>query len=376
MYNAKDSIAHLAVRLFGLLPIDRKKILFMSYRGMYYNDSPKALYEEFVRRHPDYHYVWALNSPRKDIGPAKIVRHGSLAEIYHLATARVWVDNKRKGEWLVKRKGQFYVQTWHGGIVLKKVEKDAEESLDAHYIRSAKHDSTITDLLLSGAKWSTDKYRENFWYDGEILEVGLPRSDIFYQPAEPVREKVYRAYGLDPSDRVILYAPTYRVDETMDCYTMDYQRILRAFEKRFGGTWKFIVRLHANVARHHEVIQYSENVLDGTTYDEINELIVASEFLITDYSSCIFDALEAGKKAFLYATDIDAYMKDRGTYFSLEELPAPLTVSNDELEKAVEQYDEAYYEEKIRVFMEETIRNYNNAHGAERVVDYILRKIN
>ena len=83
-----------------------------------------------------------------------------------------------------------------------------------------------------------------------------------------------------------------------------------------------------------------------------------------------------GKKAFLYATDIDAYMKDRGTYFSLEELPAPLTVSNDELEKAVEQYDVAYYEEKIRVFMEETIRNYNNAHGAERVVDYILRKIN
>lgn len=375
MYNFKDSVAHAAIKAFGRLPIDRKKIVFMSYRGLYYNDNPRAIYEEFVKKHPDYHYVWVLNHNNADVGKAKVVKHGSLEEIYHLATAKVWVDNKRKGEWLVKRDGQFYVQTWHAGVTMKKVEKDAEENLADHYVRSAKHDSTITDVILSGSKWSTDTYRSSFWYDGEILEAGLPRSDIFYKDPSEISEKVRSAYGLDPEDRLILYAPTYREDMSLDCYGIDYERLLESFGRRFGGKWKILVRLHANVAQHSDIIRYSDTILDGTKYQDINELIIASEFLISDYSSCMFDALEAGKKIVMFATDIEKYMKDRGTYFTLEELPGPLTRDNDELCAAIDSFDEEYYNEEIRKFMEERICNYNNAHGAEKVVDYIMKKI-
>lgn len=375
MYNLKDSIAHAAIKTFGRLPIDRKKIVFMSYRGLYFNDNPRAIYEEFLKRYPDYHYVWVLNDEHAKVAGAKIVRHGSIAEIYHLATARVWVDNKRKGEWLVKRDGQFYVQTWHAGVTMKKVEKDAEENLHDHYVRSAKHDSTITDVILSGSKWSTDTYRSSFWYDGKILETGLPRSDIFYKNLEKTREKVYSAYGLEREDRLILYAPTYREDMSLDCYGINYERLLESFRNRFGGTWKILVRLHANVAQHSDIITYSDSVLDGTKYEDINELIIASEFLISDYSSCMFDALEAGKKIVMFATDIEKYMKDRGTYFTLEELPGPLTRNNDELCGAIDSFDEKYYSEEIRKFMEERVQNYNNAHGAEKAVDYIIDRI-
>lgn len=375
MYNFKDSIAHIAVKAFGLLPIDKNKIIFMSYRGLYFNDNPRAIYEEFVKRYPDLHYVWVLNDKSAKVDGAKIVRHGSLAEIYHLATARVWIDNKRKGEWLVKRGGQFYVQTWHAGVTMKKVEKDAEENLPDHYVRSAKHDSTITDVILSGSKWSTDTYRSSFWYDGEILETGLPRSDIFYKNLEETRNKVYSAYGLDKDDRLILYAPTYRDDMSLDCYDIDYERLLASFRKRFGGTWKILVRLHANVVQHSDIIRYTDTVLDGTKYQDINELIIASEFLISDYSSCMFDALEAGKKIVMFATDIEKYMKDRGTYFTLEELPGPLTTNNDELCAAIDNFDEEYYDELIRKFMGERIQNYNNAYGSRKAVNYIVKKI-
>ena len=162
---------------------------------------------------------------------------------------------------------------------------------------------------------------------------------------------------------------------SLDCYGIDYERLLESFGRRFGGKWKILARLHANVAQHSDIIRYSDTILDGTKYQDINELIIASEFLISDYSSCMFDALEAGKKIVMFATDIEKYMKDRGTYFTLEELPGPLTRDNDELCGAIDSFDEEYYNEEIRKFMEERICNYNNAHGAEKVVDYIMKKI-
>ena len=95
-------------------------------------------------------------------------------------TAKVWVDSNRKEGYIRKRKGQFYIQTWHGGVPLKKIEGDCEEYLGEVYIQRAKWDSAMTDLYLSNGGFCTDMYRRAFWYTGEILECGTPM--LFVMP--------------------------------------------------------------------------------------------------------------------------------------------------------------------------------------------------
>lgn len=373
MYSLKGTIGNLFMRCCAVLPL-KKKAVFVSYSGSSCSDNPKAIYEAMKELAPDYEYIWLMEDPNAEIPGAKAARFGSFRGLYHMATARLWVDNARKREWTVKRKGQYYVQTWHGGFALKKVEADAQDKLPAQYIRNAKRDSEMADLFISGCTWCTKNYRDAFWYDGPILEYGQPRSDIFYRDPGEICRRVREHYGLDGETRLALYAPTFRVEHRMDCYDMDYTALLSALEEHWGGKWKILVRLHPNVADQQGMISYSDSVLNGSAYQDINELIVSSDLLISDYSSCMFDAMEAGKRVILYASDLERYNADRGTYLALDELPFPLAQSNGELSAAVRDFDQRDFQSKVKCFMEK-VGFFNSANAAERTAHYILERL-
>ena len=167
--------------------------------------------------------------------------------IYHLATAKLWIDNSRKREWIIKRKGQYYVQTWHGNVCIKTIEKDAEDYLDKPYIRCAKHDSQMADLMISGSKFRTKNYRSAFYYKGEILEYGLPVSECFYKDFSIVKDKVRKFFKIDEEVKIALYVPTFREKDCLDSYDMDYERVLKALCQRWAGSWKLVIRLHPNI---------------------------------------------------------------------------------------------------------------------------------
>src|SRR5690606_28368099 len=93
-----------------------------------------------------------------------------------------------------KRKSQYYIQTWHSPLRLKKIEKDIENNLDESYIERAKIDSKMCDLMISGSDFSWNIYRNSFWYDGEILKCGTPRCDIFFTNNTYIIEKVYKRF--------------------------------------------------------------------------------------------------------------------------------------------------------------------------------------
>ena len=279
-------------------------------------------------------FVWALNDLSKTPKGMRAVKYGSLRYIYELATAKVWVNNARMPVWVKKRKGQFYIQTWHGDACIKAVEKDAQEKLSENYIRAAKNDSQMADLFISGSKWRTRNYREAFWYDGEILESGYPRSDIFFNNRRSTIEKVRNSFGIKEGVRVALYAPTFRNSKSTEAYNLDYLAFLSTLEQRFGGHWILLIRLHPNIAEKARHLSYSDRVLNATTYPEINELILASEVLISDYSGCLFNAFQIGLKVFLYASDYEEYIgHDRSLYFDIKSLPAPFAESNEQLMK-------------------------------------------
>ncbi len=365
-------LTNFCMKAFSLLPLQNKAV-FSSFFGASYSDSPKAIFEKMKTAAPNCKYVWLMKDPSVHISGAFVVKYKSIQALYHLATSQLWVDNCRKGAWVHKRKGQYYVQTWHGEIALKKVEADAEEKLPPYYIAGAKHDSEIADLFLSGSKWRTWNYRNAFWYTGEILECGLPRADMFYGNNETVQEKVCEFYHISAEDHLILYAPTFRKDKDLNCYKIDYERIIQTTSVQWGGKWKILVRLHPGIQDRQNFIKYNDWILNGSVYNDINELIIASDILITDYSGCMFSAMQAKKKVFLFTTDLEDYIADRGFYFSFDELPFPIALNNTQLIEKIKEFDNIAYLKKIENFTAK-IGLCNHANGAQNATDYIVTK--
>lgn len=335
------------------LPVDKKKVVFCSYYGRGYSDNPKAIAEAMLAAQTDAKLVWLVKNEKEAATLPEGIRacpYDSVRRIYELATARVWVDNCRKYD-RFKKKNQFYLQTWHG-FPLKRIEKDALESLPPDFARGAIRDSKHTDLLLSNSAFETEVLRRCFWYEGEIAEYGSPRNDVFFCPDPEVAAKVHEAFSLPEAQRMVLYAPTFRADHSIESYALDAQRLHRACCERFGGDWTVLIRLHPNVAAQSKTLFPYDGVTiaDATMYPDMQELLSASDILITDYSSSMFDFALSGKPCFLFAVDVDTYAKDRNFYFSLQELPFPLAESNDAIVHLVESFDEAEYNNKRKDF--------------------------
>lgn len=349
--RVRDIIIGLLLHILWIFPINPKKVIFKSFRGQNCGDSPGAIFQELKKRRSDLHYYWVMRDASTDIPGATVIKNGSLMELFHLVTAKVWVDNKRKGMWCSKRRKQYYIQTWHAGICGKKVEADARSVLSDYYLKNAAKDSSNADLFLSDARWTTELYRRSFFYDGEILECGIPRADVLYKNQEKTKKTAFHFFQLDDDVRLLLYAPTFRVNESLEAYSIDYKRLIETLKVKFGGDWRILLRLHPNLARKYKDISFdSDFIIDASQYQDINELIVASEILITDYSSCMFDAMEAEKIVFLYATDIEEYDHDRGRYFEFSDLPFALAISNDELVANVRNFDKQLYMDSVKNF--------------------------
>ena len=366
-----------ARRLFRLAPIDRKKVVFCSYYGKGYSDSPKAIAEALLASGEDLKLVWLLRDPKdaahlpEGISPAS---YRGIRRVWELSTAAAWVDNCRKGE-RCKRKGQYYLQTWHG-FALKRIEQDAADALEPLYVRSCIQDSAQCDLMVSGSGFMTRLYQRAFWYQGSVAEYGTPRNDVFFSPQPQLSEKVRRAFGLPEDRKLVLYAPTFRADHSCSAYQLDVPALLEACRDRFGGQWSGLIRLHPNVAeRSAGLFAYDGGaILDATAYPDMQELLCAADILVTDYSSCMFDFALSGKPCFQFATDIEAYRLDRNFYFPLDTLPFPLAGSNQALCRAVRSFDAQQYAGNWDAFAQEH-HVCEDGHAARRCADWILARL-
>lgn len=178
----QDKLRILLFYLLKIFPINKKKIVIQCFKDMGYCDSLKYICEELLHQKVDYQIVWITKKKYINQFPnaIKLVPVNTFRAIKELATAKIWIDNCRKDSWVRKRTGQFYLQTWHNGISLKKVEGEAEKVLSESYLKSAKNDSKMIDVFLSDSDLATDRIRNSFWYSGKILKFGLPKNDIFF----------------------------------------------------------------------------------------------------------------------------------------------------------------------------------------------------
>lgn len=364
------SFLFLCCRVF---PVKENKIVCCNMKGKRYGDNPKYIVDEIICQGLDYEIVWLLKGSRDPNMPAEIVcaPYNPFSIAYHLSTAKIWIDTNMKAIGTLKRKNQFYIQTWHGSYGIKKIAYDVKNGQELMEVRPYDYNSKIEDVILSNSRMTTSIYRRAFHYNGFFLECGSPRNDILFEKTGKYRKKIDLCFDIEKEKKIILYAPTFRNDYATTCMQMNFKKVQQAFEERFGGKWVVLIRLHPNNLKDAEkFIQYSENIINATEYHVMQELLVASDVLITDYSSCMFDFVTTGKPCFLYATDIEKYKGERDFYFDIMSLPFPVAQNNTELVQNITEFDEVLYGKKLKKLFDQ-VGLCDHGTACRQVVDYI-----
>ena len=356
-----------------LFPINNRKVIGNHFDGKPYGDSPKVIFEEIKRIDPNVKLFWVFNGKKKRENGITYVNKKSLSYLFHLATSKIWVSSVRMPYYIFKRKNQIYYQTWHGAIGLKKVENECPEKLSDRYVKTAKHDSKMISFFVSDNDDSTALFEQYFWCKNpKILKFGCPRNDVLFLPGN--KTIIENSFGIK-NKNVVLYAPTFRVDESFTNYDIDLNRLVKCLQKRFGGDWVIVVRLHPRIAHNsHKFIKYDANILDGSNIENIQDVLSSFDALITDYSSIIIDFMMTNKPAFIYASDIADYKKDRDFHIDIYELPFSISENNDELEKNILEFDYKVYNNHVSLFKKK-INFYSNGDAGKRTAEHILKQI-
>lgn len=362
--------------LFWLFPL-QDKVVFSSFSGKRYGDNPKYISDELLSLHPNIKQVWLYKEKFEMNEKIMQAKWGSILMIYHLATSKVWVDSHTKPEWVIKRKKQFFIETWHGGLGMKKIEGDAQEKLEKDIVKRTKHNSLLTDLLISNSDWLTSIYKRAFWYNGKILECGYPKNDILFQNQKhlEIRRKVQNYYNLNENTSILLYAPTFR-DQNNQNYGISLEQIEEMLNKEEKENWIVAYRLHPLMEKNDTLgKENNKKIINMTKYPDIQELIIASGILITDYSSCIFDFAMLKKPGFIFANDLEKYEQERGLYFDLRTLPFPFSKTTEELITNILSFQKETYLKELEKYFEKMGLK-ENGNATSTIVQIIADKIN
>ena len=370
----KNIISKTIINIFNRLPIKNNKIFLFSYYGSQYGCNPKYISEYIVKNCPDkFDIVWEFNdvSSKEYIQGVRKVKSMTLKYFYELCTSKIIITNFRTTDIFKKRKNQYYIQTWHSSLRLKQIEKDAENSLSGNYVAMAKKDSKKCDLLLSGCKYSTEIFRRAFWYNGEIFEHGTPRNDLLARVDEQYIVDIKAKLNISNNTKLVLYAPTFRKNDDLEVYKFDYRKVLNSLKSKFGGDWRFCIKLHPHLISKSELLNYGEDVLDLTKYDDIQELLAISDVLISDYSSLMFDFGLTQRPCFLYVPDLEEYTnQDRKLYFDIKQLPFISTKNSIDLVNKIEMFDKVKYNKELNTFLD-SINSFENGNSCEKLVERI-----
>lgn len=380
------SIYKIVFQFVGLLPANKKRIVFESFLGKQYSDNPRAIYEYIQQHYPDYEMYWSVdprfihNFEGKNVNA---VPRFSLKWLFLMANAKYWISNSRMPAWIPKPAHTTYLQTWHG-TPLKKLGVDIEEvhmpGTDTEkYKQNFTNESANWDYLISPNRYSTDIFRRAFAFKGEMIESGYPRNDFLYlSNNENVISDMKKRYGLPTDKKVILYAPTWRDDQFYELgkYKFDLKLDLARLKEEFGNEYVVVLRLHYLVASKLDLTGFEAFVYDFSQHEDIRELYIISDVLITDYSSVFFDFANLKRPMIFFAYDIEDYRdRLRGFYFDFEKTaPGPIVKTTEEVVEEIKKLDANGFEvsSNFNEFYKQFC-NWEDGYASKRVVEKVLK---
>ncbi|MDZ5472340.1 CDP-glycerol glycerophosphotransferase family protein [Bacillus sp. 31A1R] len=336
----------------GKLPSRKTIVVFESFLGKQFSDNPRAIFEYLRENSYPYKLYWSIDKRYvnnfKDKNLNCIPRF-SLKWLFIMPRARYWVTNSRMPLWIPKPKKTVYFQTWHG-TPLKRLAADMEEvyipgttaeNYKKNFIKEAKN----WDYLISPNAYSTEIFRRAFQFEKDVLETGYPRNDFIYNyNKKETIDRLLEQYRIPSNKKVILYAPTWRDNQfyAKGKYRFDIQLDLDLLKEKLGEDYVILFRLHYLVSENLDLTPYEGFAYDFSNYEDIRELYLLSDILITDYSSVFFDYGNLKRPMIFYVYDIDHYRDNlRGFYFDFEqEAPGPLVRSTEEIIQAIKRFEE------------------------------------
>ena len=288
---------------------------------------------------------------------------------YEMSTAKVWLDNALNCVWdngMKKKPGQVYINTWHGSMGIKRLNGDK------HWLSRAKLCNKATDYCISTCKFEEDVYSDTFWKDVPYLRYGHARNDILFRTdLRGLRKQICARYNVSPGKKIMIYAPTFRDDGSLDWCDLDFERLRTDLEQKFGGSWVIFIRKHfKNRAKSFTEDVFDGSIIDVTDYLDMQELLAVADAGITDYSSWAYDYVLTRRPLFIYATDLDQYDQGRGFYYPLTETPFSISQNTDELSENILAFDDGAYQARIDDFLAKK-ECVDDGHASERIVGLI-----
>lgn len=369
-------------QLFCKERIDFNKILFHGFGT--YSGHGKYITQSILGQNRQVDIVWMTKNALVQVpnGVRKVCLENYCKYLYEIETAGIVLMDTIIPREVIKRSEQIYIHLKHwASVTLKKFYLDSRTLTDVQedviFWRSVLHK---LDYVFVGSWFDEESVRRGFEFKGETVNVGSPRSDALFCGSE-LRRSVYQYFDIDDTKHMLLYAPTYRYNQDMKRkhipetrnINIDYEQVHDALVKKFKGKWVILLRLHPGHERDAMRMNLPEYVINATDYEDGEELCVACDCLISDYSSIMFEPAFVKKPVFLFATDRDEYIdKEYDLLMDYDSLPFSIAESNEELVWNIARFDQKMYENKVDAFLKK-YGVHEDGHASERAADFILK---
>ena len=368
-------LAYFYKAVSGRYRLDSNTVMFFTFQGAYVCN-PKYICQKMLEKRPDLNCVWVVldRNDKKDFPDGlKTVLFGAPDYYKALYRSKVLVDNAFNfvKQPFIKKKGQYLVETMHGSLGIKRIEADSFSN--SRRMKISFLCGAISDFIISNSTFENEVYRNSFWSKTPLLMYGHARCDILHDGDRDnaIHNKVRDFYGLPHDAKLALYAPTFSREESGNSEELDTECMKNALSERFGGSWYILKRLHFRDARVFHKTVNTENVFDGTLYPDIQELMVAIDFAVTDYSSWIYDYVEMKKPGIIYAPDLEQYQNSTGFYYPITTVPFPLATGNAGAAGCIKDFDEEKFIADAARFLAEK-GCIDDGKASERAADMIL----
>jgi CDP-glycerol glycerophosphotransferase len=373
--------------LLSKLPRKKNTIMFESFHGKQFSDSPRAIYEYMLNNKMNFDMYWSMDRRHTHVfkdRDVKAVRRFSVKWLLLMARAEFWVSNSRLPLWIPKPKHTKYLQTWHG-TPLKRLAADMDEvhmpgTNTTKYKENFIKESSKWDFLISPNAYSTEIFKRAFQFERKIIESGYPRNDFLINSNNQESiNNIKKSNNLPLDKKIILYAPTWRDNQfyAKGKYKFNLRMDLDLMREKLGEKYILVLRLHYLVAENLDLTGYEDFVYDFSTYEDIRELYLIADLLITDYSSVFFDYANLKRPMLFYVYDIEEYRDNlRGFYFDFEKkAPGPLVKTTEEIIREVLEIERQGFKPSTNT--EEFYRKFcylEDGSASERVVNEVFLK--
>lgn len=372
---------------------EEKTVLFSTFDGRNYSDSPKAIYLRMLSdpKYKDYKLVWVFREPERHIEMLEnpntyIVKANTTGFEEMCAAAKYWMFNHRISDHIYPKDDQVYVELWHG-TPLKRLGYDIEVSDNAMNSKEEIRDKYRVDAekfkyILAPSQFAADRFESawNLRKSGKtdtLLIAGYPRNDFLINHTPEQAQKIKEKLKLPADKKIILYAPTWRDNQHKASvgYTYELGVDFNYLREQLEDDYIILFRAHYLVASQFNFANYEGFVYNVSELNDINDLYVISDLLITDYSSVFFDFANLNRPILFYMYDLADYSNEiRGFYIDLKELPGNIVEKQEDLVAEIREvkYDTHYYVEKYKAFHEK-FNPLDDGKAADRVLEAVIK---